>query len=130
MKKEAKKSDMKFWLVSAAIVIILFAISISLNFFFPPPEKFEFPAKDFSKLNPDAVVQVDEFSDFTCPNSRTSAGVAGQLREYYGERINFTYKHFLITGEEPAVMAAQASECARDQGKFWEYHDILYSNFG
>ena len=38
----------------------------------------------------------------------------------------FVYKHFAFLGQE-SVWAAQASECAADQGKFWEYHDLLFN---
>jgi protein-disulfide isomerase len=40
-------------------------------------------------------------------------------------KIQFVYKHSAFLGQE-SVWAAQASECAADQGKFWEYHDVLF----
>jgi protein-disulfide isomerase len=40
-------------------------------------------------------------------------------------KINIVYKHSAFLGQE-SVWAAQASECAADQGKFWEYHDLLF----
>ena len=42
--------------------------------------------------------------------------------------VRFVYRHFAFLGEE-SVWAAEASECAAEQGKFWEYHDILYENW-
>ncbi len=41
-------------------------------------------------------------------------------------KVQFVYKHFAILGPE-SVWAAQASECAADQGRFWEYHDLLFN---
>jgi protein-disulfide isomerase len=41
--------------------------------------------------------------------------------------VNFIYKHFAFLGPE-SVYAAVASECAADQGKFWEYHDYLFEH--
>jgi len=41
-------------------------------------------------------------------------------------QVQFVYKHFAILGPE-SVWAAQASECAADQGRFWEYHDLLFN---
>jgi protein-disulfide isomerase len=41
-------------------------------------------------------------------------------------KVNFVYKHSAFLGQE-SVWAAQAAECAADQGKFWEYHDLLFS---
>ena len=43
-------------------------------------------------------------------------------------KARFVYRHFAFLGEE-SVWAAEAAECASDQGKFWEYHDILYENW-
>jgi protein-disulfide isomerase len=43
-------------------------------------------------------------------------------------KINFVYKHSAFLGQE-SVWAAQAAECAADQGKFWEYHDLLWDRW-
>jgi protein-disulfide isomerase len=41
--------------------------------------------------------------------------------------VRFGYVHFAFLGDE-SVWAAEASECADEQGKFWEYHDLLFNN--
>ena len=41
-------------------------------------------------------------------------------------KVNLVYKNFAFLGQE-SVWAAQAAECAADQGKFWEYHDLLFN---
>jgi len=41
-------------------------------------------------------------------------------------QVTFVYKHMAILGQE-SIWAAEASECAADQGKFWEYHDLVFS---
>jgi protein-disulfide isomerase len=44
-------------------------------------------------------------------------------------KIAFYYRHFPLTSIHPyAKSAAIAAECANDQGKFWEYHDLLFQN--
>lgn len=43
-------------------------------------------------------------------------------------KARFVYRHYASLGEE-SVWAAEAAECASDQGKFWEYHDVLYDNW-
>lgn len=49
------------------------------------------------------------------------------FREYVDTgKVQFVYKHMAILGQE-SVWAAEASECAAEQGKFWEYHDLLFS---
>jgi protein-disulfide isomerase len=40
--------------------------------------------------------------------------------------VSFVYKHSAFLGQE-SIWAAQAAECAADQGKFWEYHDLLFA---
>ena len=48
------------------------------------------------------------------------------LKQYASDgKIKLVYKHSAFLGQE-SVWAAQASECAADQGKFWEYHDLLF----
>ncbi|MBI2871830.1 MAG: thioredoxin domain-containing protein [Chloroflexi bacterium] len=44
-------------------------------------------------------------------------------------RVRFVYRHYAFLGRE-SVRAAEAAECAAEQGRFWEYHDTLFSNWG
>lgn len=49
------------------------------------------------------------------------------FREYVDTgKVQFVYKHMAILGQE-SVWAAEAAECAAEQGKFWEYHDLLFN---
>lgn len=49
------------------------------------------------------------------------------FREYVDTgKVKFVYKHMAILGQE-SVWAAEASECAADQGQFWPYHDLVFS---
>jgi len=43
-------------------------------------------------------------------------------------KVKFTYKNFPLPSHKDAINAALAAECANEQGKFWEMHDILYNN--
>lgn len=79
--------------------------------------------------NPGAKITIIEFSDFQCSYcGRYQQTVHPALLEQYVKsgQINFVYKHSAFLGQE-SVWAAQAAECAADQGKFWEYHDLLFS---
>lgn len=80
--------------------------------------------------NPDAPISIIEFSDYQCPYcARFYFETLPLLEEQYIEKgiVNFIYRDFPIQNSHPnAMVAAIASECADDQGKFWEYHDMLF----
>lgn len=79
-----------------------------------------------------APVTVVEFSDFQCSFCRKFwAETLPKLKETYIQKgqARFIYRHFAILGKH-SVQAAQASECAAGQGKFWPYHDRLFQNQG
>ena len=50
-----------------------------------------------------------------------------QIKQAYEGKIRFVFRNFPVHGD-PAVKAAEATLCANDQGKFWEYHDLLFAN--
>ena len=80
--------------------------------------------------NPNAKVAVIEYSDFECPFCRRMfSETLPKLKENFiksGE-VKFVYRHFPLRSiHEDAQKAAEASECAGEQGKFWEYHDIIF----
>ncbi len=79
--------------------------------------------------NPDAVIAVTEFADLQCPACRAAHGkISTPILEKYGAQIRFEYKHFPLRSlHRFALEAAMASECAADQGKFWEYIDLVYA---
>jgi protein-disulfide isomerase len=79
-----------------------------------------------------APVTIIEFSDFQCSFcKRFWTDTLPKLKEAYIDqgKVRFIYRHFAILGKH-SEQAAQATECAADQGKFWEYHDQLFKNQG
>lgn len=72
-------------------------------------------------------VKVVEYSDFQCPACKIFHTVANEIKNIEG--VEFTFKHFpLVSIHDRAYQAAVAAEAAREQGKFAEYHDILFEN--
>lgn len=87
-------------------------------------------APDPSRLrgNPDAPVTIIEFSDFQCPYCRTVAPTIKEVLGKYKDKVRFSYRDFPLQAIHPlAEQAAEASRCAGEQGKYWEYHDLLYA---
>lgn len=80
------------------------------------------------KGNPDAEVSVVVFSDFQCPGCGASAPIISALADAYGDNAKFVYRHFPLPSHQFAAGAAQASVIAKNNGKFWEYHDLLFAN--
>jgi protein-disulfide isomerase len=80
--------------------------------------------------DPDAPVTLIEFSDFQCPFcGRFATETLPQLIEAYvaGGEVRVGFQHFAFLGQE-SFRAAEAAECAAEQGAFWEYHDRLFAN--
>jgi protein-disulfide isomerase len=75
-----------------------------------------------------ATVQVVEYADLQCPACKSaSENVIPALVSQYGSKINLTFRHFPLSSHIYALAAASASECAADQGKFWEFLKLTYA---
>jgi protein-disulfide isomerase len=74
----------------------------------------------------DAEVTVIEYSDFQCPFCAEYAGWMTQLREKYGDRVQFVFRNYPLAKHEWATFAAQVAYAASRQDRFWEMHDLLY----
>jgi protein-disulfide isomerase len=117
------------WIIVAVITIALFAAA----FYFAggAEERNNEGVQELThvKGNPEATVLLEEFSDFQCPACGAMAPVILGLMDEYGDQIRFEYKHFPIERAHPyAVQAAMAAEAAGQQGKFYEFHDLLFEN--
>jgi len=76
--------------------------------------------------DPKAPVMIVEFSDFQCPYCRKAQPALKELLEKYPGRVSLAYRDFPLRQIHPQAQgAAEASRCAGEQGKFWEYHDAL-----
>lgn len=84
------------------------------------------------KGSPDAPVTILEYGDYQCTFCyRFHQTTLGILQEKYIDtgRANLVFKDFALNGAD-SILAAEASHCAGDQGRYWQYHDELYENWG
>lgn len=97
-----------------------------------PAYRVEIETDGHASLGPeDAPVKVVVFSDFECPFCRRFNGGLDRLREEaeYAEQVQVVFRHYPLRALHPqAQKAHEASVCAEEQGKFWEYHDALWAN--
>ena len=92
------------------------------------PSRMDVSVDDDPSMGPDnAPITLIEFSDFNCPYCRQFNQVTFKaLMDAYPNQIHFVYRDYPITSQESYV-AAQAAECAGDQGAYWPFHDALFS---
>jgi protein-disulfide isomerase len=77
----------------------------------------------------DAKLTIVEFSDFQCPYCQRAMGTLEQVLAKYPADVRVVYRHLPLDRIHPnARPAAEASACADEQGRFWEYHDKLFQN--
>lgn len=74
----------------------------------------------------DAKVTIVEYSSFSCGFCNSVRGTIDQILETYQDDVKIVYKHFNRGGTDSQT--AQATECAGDQDKFWEMHDMIFDN--
>jgi protein-disulfide isomerase len=85
------------------------------------------PARDHIRGPVDAPITVIEYGDFECPFCGAASSVARELRERYGDRLRYVFRHLPLADVHPrAELAAEAAEAAGAQGRFWEMHDLLF----
>jgi protein-disulfide isomerase len=77
--------------------------------------------------NPKAPVMIIEFSDYQCPYCHQVESTLKDLLAKYGQQVSLAYRDFPLSIHPQAELAAEASRCAVEQGKFWEYHDQLFA---
>ena len=99
-----------------------------------PPEP-EAPAVDVEisgddhSIGPEnATVTLVEYSDFECSFCSRHYTTIKNIEEKYSDSVRIIYRHFPLSFHEQARPAALASECAAEQGKFWEMHDKIFEN--
>jgi protein-disulfide isomerase len=124
---EPKKPRAGFPIKAAGLVAIVIVIAVAALFLLSKPGYSPLPYREHAKGT--GPVEILEFSDFQCPACGAAYPEAKAFIESNSDKAKVVYRHFPLTQIHPfAFKAAEASECAADQGKFWEYHDKLFEN--
>ncbi len=107
-------------------------------YFAQPLTQVPLDAGRHSRGNPDAPVTIVEFSDFECAHCAAFHQSLEDVLHRMGQSVRVEFRHFPLDSacnpqiaahvHPDACLAAAASECAAKQGKFWQYHNLLFAN--
>jgi protein-disulfide isomerase len=115
--QQARQDYMKTLRADSKVVVLLSA---------PRVEVAYDPAR--VRGNPKAPVMIVEFSDYQCPYCHQVEPTVKEVLTKYGDKVSLSYRDFPLTQiHSQAMISAEASRCALEQGKFWEYHDQLFT---
>jgi protein-disulfide isomerase len=96
-----------------------------------PYLRFHVEVDDSPSRGPaDAPVTIVMFSDFECPYCEEAFATVADLEREYAGQIRFVYKAMPLANHEHALLAALIGHSAQAQGKFWEFHDLVFSGGG
>ena len=98
----------------------------------PPylPAKKDVEAKGPTKGPSDAPITIVEFSDFECPYCIQAEKTVADFLAAYPGKIRLVYRDYPLPMHPLAPKAAEASQCAEAQGKYWQMHDALFGAKG
>ena len=96
----------------------------------PPRQSIEVLAEDPVRGPETAPIEIVEFSDFDCPYCQRATNTIARILDEYGDQIRFVYKDYPLPSHPNAFKAAEAGNCANDQGEFWPFHDRLFESQG
>lgn len=141
--RRQKQTRQRLLIAVGAIVVVAIAVtgyliyqnSLPVGAFTTVPTQ-TWPQADGKALGPKtAKVLVQEFADFQCPIcAEFFRSVEPQIMHDFviSGTIRYEFHHFIVidtnTGGNESHRAAEASECASEQGRFWDYHNMLYTN--
>lgn len=93
------------------------------------PPRVQVAQDDDAARGPEtAPVTIVEFSDYQCPYCSRAEATINTVMEKYGEQIRLVYRDYPLSFHKNAQKAAEASECADEQGKFWEMHGAMFAD--
>jgi len=115
--RQAREDYLKALRADSKVVVLLSAPRVEVAY---DPARLRGNAK--------APVMIVEFSDYQCPYCHQVEPTVKEVLARYGDKVSLSYRDFPLTAiHSQAMIAAEASRCAEEQGKFWEYHDQLFT---
>ncbi len=93
----------------------------------PPTLEVELGGRAPRGGGPDAPVTIVEFADYGCPFCREAESTIRRVLNAYGDEVRLAYRDFPLQAGD-SYLAAEATHCANDQGKAWEFHDKLMTS--
>lgn len=122
-------NDNKSIIIVASIIFILVIIAILYPKKQYPPVPEERLALDPFLGTENAPITIIEYGDYACSGCKLwhNAGVLEEILALYEGKVKFIWRDNAHISSASRA-AANAAQCAFDQGKFWEYHDLLYEN--
>ncbi len=128
-KKQTLSPAILLGLIAGAVIIVVGIVVLATQAANAPLVATERVGEGTAWGPEDAPVQIVDFSDFGCSHCGNFALNQGKLlrAEYEASgQVRFEFKHMIIGGQATRD-AANAAECAADQGRFWDYHDALFA---
>lgn len=124
----------KNWITILFVAVIVFAAILLMRQPSTPAEKGDLGElgtvreSDWVKGNKQADMVLIEYGDFQCSACASYEPILQQLQQEFGDRIAFVYRHFPLRSiHANAEITSRAAEAAGEQGRFWEMHDVLYT---
>jgi protein-disulfide isomerase len=124
-----------YWLIGIVAVMVALALIVLVGL--PAAATNTAKANGNSLGDANAPVTVEVYADFQCPIcGQFDRGTLKQIEDKYVKtgKVRIVFNHFAFFGADTngdkseSIRAAEASECANAQGKFWEYADTLFNN--
>ena len=76
--------------------------------------------------NPNAELTIIEFGCYACPYTKRAEPTVAAVLDHYGGRVNVQFKSFLIPHHRLSYEAALAAECAQEQGRYLDFHRLVF----
>jgi protein-disulfide isomerase len=116
-------------LITALLARVKAKYALETSVPFPDLPRADVSEDDDPSLGPaDARVVIIEFGEYQCPYCGKAYEIIKQVLKDYPDDVRLVYRDFPLDFHQRAVPAAVAANCAGDQGKYWEYHELLMGN--